>query len=289
MQSSVTLHRTTINTLVFLLFALVGCYQSDPRPASFNTDTFGRIGDSVRFSGLDWTVKIYEDVMHGPGPNYFSGDERDVFLDENGYLHMRIAQHQGKWMSSEVVADEPTGYGTYRFTIEGMLDAIPDNIVLGLFTWDNTTFQEQANSEVDIEFSKWGDANAKRTLQYGVQPINFGPYYPERDFVPEYVPGTMNGVSVHEFTWTDKLITWRSYAGDRVDPTRLIGEWSFDQSNPGRVKNEGGRSSKPIVIPAPGNETSARINFWILTGIAPGPKDNARHEVIIRKFEYLPL
>lgn len=289
MRTFQKLQHRTVFVLIILLWSFAGCYQSDPKPASFNTEEFGRVGDSVRFSGMDWTVKIYEDVRHGPGPNYFSGDERDIFLDENGYLHMRIAQHQGKWMSSEIVADQITGYGTYRFTVEGMLDAIPDNIVLGLFTWDNTTFQDQANSEVDIEFSRWGDGNAQRTLQYGVQPINFGPYYPERDFVPEYEPGTMNGVSTHEFTWTKDLITWKSYSGDQADTSQLVGEWTFNKSNPARVKNEGGRSSKPIIIPAPGNETSARINFWILTGIAPGPKDNARHEVIIRKFEYLPL
>jgi len=276
--------------LSFVLFiTLSACYQSDPVPFGFSTDEFGRVGDSIRFSGYDWTVKIYESNRVNPGQNYFSGDDRDIYLDENGYLHLRIAEHDGKWVSSEVVADEFTGYGTYRFTVEGYMDAFPANVVLGLFTWDNNTFREQANSEVDIEFSKWGDSEKERTLQYGVQPINFGPYYPERDFQPDYTSGDIDGISTHEFTWADTLITWKSFRGESTEESDKIGEWAFGTNNPAREKNEGGRSSNAIVIPAPGATTSARMNLWILTAIAPGPLDNNAQEVIIRKFEYVPL
>lgn len=277
------------NAIILLLaFNLVACYQSDPKPASFNTSEFGRVGDSIRFSGYDWTVKVYENSTQGPGPNYFSGNERDIYIDENGYLHMKIVKRGEKWMSTEVVADEFTGYGTYRFTIEGNMDALVENVVLGLFTWDNNSFQEQANSEVDIEFSRWGEKSVPRTLQYGVQPINFGPYFPERSYKPVYPEGTVDGVSTHEFTWEKDKITWRSYSGDSSDPENKFGEWTFDSTNPARVKNEGGRSSNPIVIPAPGSTTSARINFWILTGINPAPADGQELEVIVRKFEYIP-
>jgi hypothetical protein len=275
--------------VLLLAFLLSACYQSDPVPPGVNTEEFGRVGDSVRFSGMDWTVKIYEDNTQGPGPNFFSGDERDIFLDENGYLHLRIVERSGKWMSTEVVADEYTGYGTYRWTIEGYPDAFPANIVLGLFTWDNNTFDEQANSEVDVEFSKWGDPEQETTLQYGVQPINFGPYYPERDYKPEYDQGTLDGVSTHEFVWTDTLISWRSYVGEYAEDDQLIGEWTFDTSNPPRVKNEGSRTSQPVVIPEPGETTSARINFWILTNIARGPVNGLTQEIIIRKYEHIPL
>lgn len=276
--------------LVFVALSLMlSCHQSDPPPLGVNTESFGRVGDSVRFSGYDWTVKIHETSMWGPGPNFFSGDERDIFLDEKGFLHLRIDRRNDKWMSTEVVADQFTGYGTYRWTIEGNPDAFPENVVLGLFTWDNNTFAQEANSEVDIEFSKWGNAAQARTLQYGVQPINFGPYYPERDFKPEYRSGDINGISTHEFTWTDTLISWRSYKGDQAREEFMIGSWTFNRNNPARVKNEGGNASRAIIIPAPGTTTSARINFWILTGMAPGPTNNLPLEIIIRKFEYIPL
>lgn len=275
--------------LLLIPFLWWSCEQSDPQLSGVNTEVFGRVGDSLRFSGLDWTVKIHEDNQWGPGPNFFSGNENDVYLDENGYLHLKIVQRDERWYSTEVVADEYTGFGTYRWTIEGYPDAFPSNIVLGLFTWDNNTFSQQANSEVDIEFSKWGNANQARTLQYGVQPINFGTYFPERDYKPDYEAGTIDGVSTHEFIWTDTLITWNSYRGDQATPGQLFGSWTFDTDNPARVKNEGGRASNPIVIPEPGVTTSARMNLWILTGVSVGPVDLAPHEIIIRKFEYLPL
>ena len=164
--------------LSLVLLSVAGCKQSDP-PVIDDT-TYYRDGDKLRFSGFDWTIKIYEDQKVGPGPNYFSGHEDDIFFDDNGYLHMRIATRANKWFSTEIVSDKVVGYGTYIFTIEGDMLNIPENIVLGLFTWDNNTFYTDANSEVDIEFSRWGDVNTNKTLKYSVQPLNFGPYYPER-------------------------------------------------------------------------------------------------------------
>ena len=271
------------------LFGVLGCHQSDPPAPSVNTSEFGRVGDSIRFAGRNWTVKVHENQQWGPGPNYFSGNEEDITIDSNGFLHMKIVNRQDKWMSTEVVADESMGYGTYIFTVEGSLDNIPENIVLGLFTWDNNTFASDANSEVDIEISRWGNAGDSTTLQYGVQPINFGTLYPERMNRPAYQAGKLNGVTTHAFTWTDTLITWVSYEGDTYGQGAMLGEWDFDLGFPARVKEEGGRKSAPVVIPAPGSETTARINLWILPWVNPAPTDGREQEIIIRNFEYRPL
>jgi hypothetical protein len=32
-------------------------------------------------------------------------------------------------------------------------------IVVGLFTWDDNSYQAQANDELDVEFAKWGNSN----------------------------------------------------------------------------------------------------------------------------------
>lgn len=281
-----------VSVYIYLLaIIMVSCHQSDPPEVakSVNTETFGRVGDSVRFSGLDWTVKIHETGQWGPGPNFFSGHEDDIILDSNGYLHMKIVNRDGKWMSTEVVANDKMGYGTYIFTLDGDFENIPENIVLGLFTWDNTSFKEAANSEVDIEISKWGNKSDPWTLQYGVQPINFGTLYPERMYRPEYPLGEFTGVTTHGFLWTDTAIHWRSYAGDVYGKGKLLGSWRFDTSNPARVKEEGGQKSDAIVIPKPGNETTARINLWITPWVSPAPTDGKEQEMIIRRFEYRPL
>ena len=76
----------------------------------------------------------------GPGPNYFSGRYEDVWVDENGYLHMHISEHDGRWYSSEVVSRDTMGWNLYLGGAGDLLE-YSENIVLGLFTWDNNTFQ----------------------------------------------------------------------------------------------------------------------------------------------------
>lgn len=260
---------------------MISCQQSDP------VDYY-RDGDKLRFSDYNWTIKIHEDEQWGPGPNYFSGHKDDVFLDENGYLHLRISNRNDKWYSTEVVNDFAGGYGTYIFTIEGDLFNIPENIVFGLFSWDDNTFQTDAYSEIDIEFSKWLDSTETNTLLYSVQPLNWPPH-PERTIAPEISPEDVIGVSTHAFIWTDSLISWISYSGDTYGQGDIIASWSFNQNNPPRYKYENGNTSNGVIIPNPGPNTNARINFWILPEETTAPSDSMEHEIIIRSFEYLPL
>lgn len=265
--------------LLVISLWLNGCKQSDPE------DVLGREGDVVNFSGYVWDVKINEYAV-GPGPNYFSRFYEDIYIDENGYLHMRIAEHDGKWYSTEIVGRDTLGYGKYTWVMQADLENIPENITVGLFTWDNESFFAEANSEVDIEFSKWGNPDLATTLHYSVQPVAFGPTYPERTHNAFTEPGDLVGVTTHVFTWTDTLIEWRSYKGDSTDPLNETAYWSFDLDNPARVKNEGGNSSEAIVIPGPGPNTNARINFWLLPWIDTTPTDGLEQEIIVRRFEY---
>lgn len=258
-----------------------GCEQSDP------DDVLGRKGDVVHFAGRKWDVKS---GYNGPGPNTFSKAYENVWVDELGYLHLLISKHEdGQWYSSEVISQDNLGYGTYVFTIQGNPLDFAHNVVLGLFTWDNNTFYEEGNSEVDIEFSKWGVLDDKNPLTTSVQPVFFGTYYAERSHQHIVDPALITGVSTHLFTWTDTLITWASYSGDGFRNKEPFTTWSFDLDHPPRVKEENGASSLPIVIPAPGATTNARINFWTQTYIANGPSDGKNHEIVIRNFEYIPL
>ena len=266
-------------SLLFLatLLFVGGCKQSDP--------TFtARENDVLTFSGRQWQIKKGFD---GPGPNTFSNHPNDIWVDDQGYLHLTITRRDGNWVCTEVGGLDYTGYGTYVWTIQGNPVFIDKSVVVGLFTWDYSSFKEQANSEVDIEFSKWNEDTAQYTLQYGVQPIHFGPYNPERSFKPIINNNQIIGVSTHAFTWTDTLITYQSWEGGYQNGTP-IASWTFDLSNPPRIKYENGQASNPIVIPAPGDSTHPRMNLWLLTGAA-GPTIPIRHEIIIRDFQYLPL
>ncbi len=265
-----------------IAITFISCKQSEP---TFNN----REGDVLTFANRKWDIKIYKNITWGPGNNYFTGHPNDIFIDDNGYLHLSVTERDGKWWSSEVVSQDTMGYGTYVWTIQGDPVNIDPQIVLGLFTWDDNTFKTDANSEVDIEFSKWGDTNQDTTLQFGVQPINFGPYYPERDDKPKTEPSVWDGVSTHAFTWTDTLITWESWVGPEYGNGKPQASWTFDSNNPARVKNEGGNSSNPVIIPAPGNATNARMNLWIVRGANDGPLFPFRTEIIIQDFKYTPI
>ena len=275
-----------IHSLIFasLLFFHFSCKQSDPPPFVEEPQT-----DGLFFSGIQWDVKSDGGNKVGPGPNYFSDSTSNVFVDNQGYLHLKITFQNGKWNCAEVISRPQFGYGTYVFTVQSNVANIDKNVVVGLFTWDNTSFYTQANSEVDVEFAKWGSASDSLTLTYSVQPVWFSnpvPYW-ERSKRPSVSVSKLKFPSTHAFKWTDTLITWQSYEGTNFPGTQAIANWSFDNTKPPRIKIEGGNQSLPVVIPAPGDDTHARINLWLLNGL--GPSDNNEVELIIKEFKFIPL
>ena len=267
-----------ITTMIVLMH---GCQQSNPE------EVLGRVGDTVTFAGRKWDIKSSTQPV-GPGPNNFSKRYDDVWVDEKGYLHLTIDQHDNVWYSTEVVGRDNVGYGTYTFTIQADPMAFSENVVLGLFTWDDSTFYTDGNSEVDIEFSKWGDALSETPTTFSVQPVSFGGFFAERTREQFIDINVLKGVTTHQFNWTDTLITWNSFAGKGINGNP-IATWAFNLNHPPRVKTEGGVSSLPIVIPAPGAQTHARMNFWTLPYLTQGPNNGLRHEVVIQDFSYEPM
>ena len=267
---------------IFLVLLGLGCKQSNPE------DILGRVGDEVTFAGRKWDVKWGNEPM-GPGPNMFSRLYDDVWVDDNGWLHLTIAKHNEVWYSSEIVGRDNLGYGTYTWTVQADPMSCSENVVFGLFTWDDNTFHTDGNSEVDIEFAKWGDTTSTTPTTFSVQPVSFGgQYFAERTRERDIAMNDLRGVTTHQFTWTDTLITWASYKGDKVQGTP-IATWNFDRNHPPRIKTDGGQSSLPIVIPAPGATTKARMNLWTLPYSTIGPNNQLEHEVVVRSFTYEAL
>ena len=269
--------------IISTLFIFTSCEQSDPPPYNPPLPQ-----GSINFSGISWRVKTGGTNKLGPGPNYFSDSLKNVYVDNQGYLHLKITKDGNRWSCAEVISVPAFGYGTYVFTIASNVADIDKNVVVGLFTWDSAAFYSQANSEVDIEFSKWGSSNDSLTLTYSVQPVWFSnpvPYY-ERSHRPLIAKNKIKSTSTHAFKWTDTLITWASYEGAQYPGNNLISNWYFDDSNIPRVKIEGGNQSQPIVIPAPGGDTHPRINLWLLNGI--GPSNNNDVELIVKEFKFIP-
>jgi hypothetical protein len=218
----------------------------------------------IDFSGYSWTVKHGDNQM-GPGPNYFSDSQDNVSVDANGHLHMKILQKDGKWYCSEVIANASPGYGTYVFTVKGRVDLLDRNIVLGMFTWDS--FAPQYNyREIDFELSKWGDPY-NDNAQFVIQPWN-NPGNLHR-FDIDYSAGT--DVTTHVLTWLPDQLYFQSYYGDFAlvpPPENMIESWYYTGDD----------------LPPAGGE-NARINFWLMSGLAPANGQDA--EIIIKSFQYL--
>ncbi len=223
----------------------------------------------LRFAGHSWRVKDFEGRLVSPGPNYWSSDPRDIWIDAEGHLHLRIAYRDGRWYSTVLGMSDKLGYGTYRFEIESPLDRLDPNLVLGLFTWDNSA-PEYYYREIDIEFAKWGYAGNPGS-QYAVQPANSYPGGKIRFETPY-----LGEPTTHRFTWEPGLISFQSYQGTVFPPAAVdqVASWSFADPQDGSVPPEGGGAN-------------THINLWLFGG--EPPLDGQEVEIVISDFSYSPL
>jgi len=233
-------------------------------PASLDTISVAnvytiRTPKTISFSGYEWWVKASVGRV-GPGPNYFSDSTENVWVDGQGWLHLKITQRNGEWYCPEVISKNSFGYGKYVFYVTRRIGQLDRNVVLGLFTWDDSP--EESHREIDIEFSRWGvqtDTNA----QYVVQPWDQAGNR-HRWMMPE-----LSDSSTHSFQWKPDSIYFLSVKGRQSVPPfdSIIHSWHYTGSS----------------VPTHGNE-NARINLWLFNGNPPA--DTTEVEVIITKFEY---
>ena len=220
--------------------------------------------NTLNFAGHVWKVKSSKKRV-GPGSNYFSESKDNVWVDDAGRLHLRITQLEGKWHCAEVVSVECFGFGTYRFHVSTPLSKLDPNITLGLFTWSDAP--AYAHREIDIECARWGKADDTNNAQFVVQP-----YQPPGRLLRYRVPENLEPVT-YSFLWQSNSVLFRCLEGEAAAPgtsNNVIQEWNFTKSR----------------IPLPGDE-NARMNLWLCT--SRGPLDTNATEVVISKFEFLPL
>jgi hypothetical protein len=231
------------------LYTAAAVYKLIPRPTP----------QAIAFAGRMWEVKSATAPV-GPGPNYFSNDPQDVWVDGNGYLHLSIVNRAGKWYSTEVVCIDPLEYGSYTLVSGSRIDLLDKNAVLGFFTWDDDA---PANNyrEIDIEFSRWGDA-AAANAQYVIQPWGVsGNRY-------RYNLNLTSATSTHRIAWHPDRIQFGSWD----ENGGLLQSWTYTNSQ-----------YIPPTAPGAGN---ARINLWLIDGVPPS--DGQRVEVIIKSFQFTP-
>jgi hypothetical protein len=220
------------------------------------TSVTRRATRTIAFAGHTWEVK-FTPVLAGPGPNYFSDDPADVWVDGNGYLHLNIVNRGGRWYSTEVICADTLQYGAYTITLGSRVDLLDKNVVLGFFSWD-TDAPQYSYREIDIEFSRWGE-DTGQNAQYVIQPWDASG---NRYRFNMNLTGTD---SIHRFDWRADHIQFDSWDG-----SSLLQSWTYTNT---------------LYIP-PAGAGNARINLWLLNGWAPSDSQNV--EVIIKSFQFVP-
>src|SRR3569833_2794793 len=155
----------------------------------------------VSFACYDWCVKSPAGLA-GPGPNYFSDSTTNVFVDTNGWLHLRITHRTNAWQCAEIVSARTFGFGSYRFEVGSPVDGLNQNVTLGLFTWsDDPAFTDR---EIDVEGGRWSNPSDANNAQFVVQPFG-GVNHLVRYRV---APGLAD--TTHLFIWETNRIRWQA-------------------------------------------------------------------------------
>lgn len=209
----------------------------------------------IHFSGYDWTALAAGSERGGESNTY---DPANVWTDEKGYLHLRMAPRDGRWACAEVNLNRSLGYGTYRFVVQDSAHLDPST-VLGMFTFDMAATTEN-RSELDIELSRWGNP-AGKNAQYVIQPF----YVPEN--VARFtVPA---GALTHTFSWEPGVASFKTVLGAAMNPAaKVISTHVFTAG-----------------VPTPAAE---KVHIDLFDFYHSKNSEQRPAEVVIEKFEYLP-
>ena len=203
---------------------------------------------TISFSGYTWTVRT-ETGTSDPGPNYWSNSSSNVWVDSNGYLHLKIRKDAstGRWLCSEIYSTQSFGYGSYVWEVEGRVDSLDKNIVFGLF---NYRTDDDGHHEMDIEFARWGN-NAWPNYNYTVYPqtgsgsasytaeLKLNGTYSTYRFIRNSTSVAFTGFHGHTQAAANAFFPWTTPSGYNVSTLALpvhMNLWLFDGHAPSNAK-----------------------------------------------------
>jgi len=212
------------------------------------------VSRTLHFSGYEWEIRGLPSTRGGTANTY---DPANAWTDENGLLHLRIAQGLGQWTCAEVNLTRSLGYGSYLFDVRDVSQLEPA-AVLSMFTWDDA-ITDPEHRELDMEISRWGDP-ANKNAQYVVQP-----YYIPANVARFTLP---SGPLIYSFRWEPGRVTFRTVRKPAGGAEAPVQESTFTSG-----------------VPMPGGE-SVHMDLYVY-GRGKSPL-TSESEVVIEKFEYLP-
>jgi hypothetical protein len=212
---------------------------------------------TIKWQGYTWNVRKAAD--EGPGPNKW--DPSNVWVDEKGYLHMKITKVGGKWTCAEIWTDKPMSFGTYQCQVEGSIDKLDPNLIFSMFSYQGP----DGIKEIDIEYAKWGNAKEKNAW-WTVYPNDTKGAKKSHGF-----DFKLNGsYTTSRYTWSkDGVHYWMQGGHQPIDSlTNLIQEWDYRPADP---------AHNIIQTPMP-----LHFNLWLFQG--KPPTDGRPVEVVVHSF-----
>jgi hypothetical protein len=241
-----------------LIAALLGLSVAGPiSPAALAATT-------INWKGYTWDVKS---GTLGPGPNNFNTN--NVFVDGNGFLHLRLNNIGGTWYAAEVTTSVRLGFGTYQWQIEGPISTLDPNVVLGLFNYTEPDIGPDGTNEIDIEYSKFGNPAAN--------PVAWTVYPATTSGTIQSFTWNISGstVTTNRFTWSSTGVSYKGFNGlvDVASNPPALQSWNYTPANPS--------------INIPQNPIPVHMNLWLFHGTPPGNGQDV--EIIIHDFTFVPL
>lgn len=230
---------------------------------------------TITWKGQVWDVTGNEPIG-APSGGQINGNASNVFIDGNGYLHVRISKNGGStFTGAQLFTQKNLGFGTYQFQIEADLANMEKGVVLGLFPYGPTAgIGVDGENEIDIEFSKWNDPNSGNNADFT--------YYPPTGF----------GTSDYQASFEHNFFV--NFGGATLSTSRI--EWTPTTINSTIMTGlQPIGTTANVISPndyyAPSNPTSKipqvalplGINLWTY-----GSKPTKELDIIIRDFTFVP-
>ena len=221
---------------------------------------------TISWAGHTWNV-----TTGGMAGNN-TGSAGNVTLDANGYLHLKITQSGSAWTCAEMFSTDNLGFGTYRWQIDGPVDKLDKNVVLGLFPYGpEGGIGADGTNEIDIEYARWGNS-AYPDGNYTIYP-NSGSTIGETTFNFSL----SSTYTTSSFVWTGTSIAFTSQEGFKAvgDNTGIIKSWTYAPSNPS--------------VNIPQRAMPLGMNLWLCSGCGNVPSNGQPVDIIVRSFQFIPL
>ena len=232
------------------------------------TATVLSLGAGAEAATLEWKGHTWQ-LTSGGMAGVCQGDPKNVTVDANGYLHLRISNGTTGWTASELFTTDRLGFGTYQWQVDGPIDSYDKNVVLGLFPYGPAAgIGADSTNEIDIEYSRWGQANGPNGdwTDYPASGTTIG----ELSYTFSLAPATL---STSRFAWSATSITSSLLTGVQpVDATTgLIKSWTYAPANP--------------TVNVPQQALPLGMNLWCFDS---PPSDGNPVEIVIRDFVFVP-